>query len=40
MLKYTLPPLKSKIYALLPYMMLELQLSPLIIEYALHFNLF
>jgi len=33
------PPLKKKMYTPLPYNMLELQLSPLIIKYALHFNL-
>ena len=33
------PPLKRKMYTSLPYKMLELQSSPLIIEYALHFNL-
>jgi len=40
MLKYTLSPMKSKIYTPLPYMMFELQPHPLIIKYALHFNLF
>jgi len=32
-------PLKRKMYTPLPYKMLELQSSPLIIKYALHFNL-
>jgi len=33
------PPLKRKMYTPLPYKMFELQSSPLIIKYALHFNL-
>ena len=33
------PSLKRKMYTPLPYKMLELQSSPLIIKYALHFNL-
>jgi len=32
--------LKNKIYTLFSYKMLELQSSPLIIKYVLHFNLF